>query len=212
MKSLIVTSHPEPHSFNHAMVNTIAEALVKIGHHVQLLDLYVEDFDPVIRREQFPIRREGSRFDVMAEQAAQASRGDVLSDVLRSQQLLLAADNLILQFPLWWWSLPGQLKGWVDRVFSAGFAYGSSSLTGRRAMVTVTAETKSDRFIATGAEHPLHHIERGILKFCGYDVLPAFVVADVYALDEAERRQQLAALSQHVRGHFATAVPQSLAC
>ena len=212
MKSLIVTSHPEPHSFNHAMASTIAEALVKIGHHVQLLDLYVEDFDPVIRREQFPIRREGSRFDVMAEQAAQASRGDVPNEVLRSQQLLLAADNLILQFPLWWWSLPGQLKGWVDRVFSAGFAYGGSSLTGRRAMVTVTAETKSDRFMATGAEHPLHHVERGILKFCGYHVLPAFVIADVYALDEAERRQQLAALSQHVRFHFAMAAPQSLAC
>ena len=69
-------------------------------------------------------------------------------------------------------------------------------------MLTVTAETKSERFAATGAEHPLHHIERGILKFCGFDILPAFVVADVYDLTDAQRRQKLTELAHHVGKYF----------
>ena len=31
---------------------------------------------------------------------------------------------LIFQFPLWWLGLPAILKGWVDRVFAVGRAYG----------------------------------------------------------------------------------------
>lgn len=207
MKTLIVTSHPEPRSFNHAMAEAAGDALRAAGHHVQLLDLHAEDFDPVVRPRHFPLRQNGQRLEVMAEQAAQARRGDADGEVLHSQQLLLAADNLILQFPLWWWSLPAQLKGWVDRVFSDGFAYGAASLGGRRAMLTVTAETKAERFLAAGAENPLHHIERGILGFCGLKVLPAFVVADVYALTQAGREGRLAALGDHVRRHFSDGPP-----
>jgi NAD(P)H dehydrogenase (quinone) len=205
VKTLIVTSHPEPRSFNHAMAAAAGDALRTVGHHVQLLDLHAENFDPVIRAAHFPLRQNGERLEVMAEQAAQARRGDSDEEVLRSQQLLLAADNLILQFPLWWWSLPAQLKGWIDRVFSDGFAYGGTSLSGRRAMVAVTAETKAERFADPGPGHPLHHIERGMLKFCGFEIMPGFVVADVYALSEAERRRKLADLGQHVRTWFGAA-------
>jgi NAD(P)H dehydrogenase (quinone) len=194
------------------MAHAAADALRGIGHHVQLLDLRAENFDPVVCRSHFPSRVNRQRFEVMAEQDGQAERGDAADDVLRSQQLLLSADNLILQFPLWWWSLPAQLKGWIDRVFASGFAYGGASLSGKQAMLTVTAETKSQRFAAAGAEHPLHHIERGILKFCGFDILPAFVVADVYLLDDETRRQRLADLADHVRSNFSPKGPQSLTC
>lgn len=203
MKSLIVTSHPEPNSFNHAMAATIAEALGSIGHQVTLLDLHAENFDPAIRQEQFPARKALTHFDVMAEQAHQAEIQRAARDVERSQALLSEADNLILQFPLWWWSLPAQLKGWIDRVFSSGFAYGGADLSGRRAMLAVTAETAAKRFQAVGHEHPLHHIERGMLKFCGFEVLPAFVIADIYRLRPNERAERLDALARHVRLCFA---------
>ena len=194
------------------MAEAVVEALISIGHHDQLVDLYAEDFDPVIRTEQFPARANPHRFEVMTEQAAQSARGDVPEDVLLNQQRLIAADNLILQFPLWWWSLPAQLKGWIDRTLSAGFAYGEASLAGRSAMLTVTAETKAERFLAQGADHPLHHIERGMLNFCGYSVRPAFVVADVYAIGAEGRRAKLAELREHVRTHFQHGGLQSLAC
>lgn len=194
------------------MAQAAVEGLISIGHHVQFLDLHAEEFDPVIRKQQFPVRTNPRRFEVMTEQAAQTARGDVPEDILLNQQRLIAADNLILQFPLWWWSLPAQLKGWIDRTLSAGFAYGEASLAGRSAMLTVTAETKAERFLAQGPDNPLHHIERGMLKFCGYTVRPAFVVADVYAIGEDGRKAKLAELREHVRTHFRQSGPQSLAC
>jgi NAD(P)H dehydrogenase (quinone) len=207
VKSLVVTSHPESASFNQAMAETVAETLLSLGHHVQLVDLHAEDFDPVVRRAQFPQCQEAARFEVMAAQTAQAASGDLSADILLHQQRLLAADNLVLQFPLWWWSLPAQLKGWIDRTFAAGFAYGGASLAGRSAMLTVTAETKAERFLAQGGDNPLHHIERGILKFCGFEVLPAFVVADVYDLGRDGRQARLAELRDHVRRHFRQTAP-----
>lgn len=45
-------------------------------------------------------------------------------DVAKEQQELLWADSVILQFPLWWYSMPAIRKGWVDRVYAYGFAYG----------------------------------------------------------------------------------------
>ncbi len=202
MQSLIVAAHPSPNSFSAAMTQALAAEFAALGHGVDVLDLYTEDFDPVIRQNQFPLRADQDAFAVMTEQAHQAKTGSAGADVRRSQALLTRADNVVLQFPLWWWSLPAQMKGWVDRVLSAGFAYGGADLSGRRAMLAVVAETKSEKFRAEGAEHPLHHIERGILKFCGFDVLPAFVAADIYALGEEERRERLRDLRAHVRRAF----------
>lgn len=30
---------------------------------------------------------------------------------------------MFLQFPLYWFSMPGIMKGWVDRVLAQGFAF-----------------------------------------------------------------------------------------
>jgi NAD(P)H dehydrogenase (quinone) len=202
MNTLIVVAHPEPQSFNMAMVAAARDALAATGQEVRILDLYADGFDPVLRREQFPTRKNPSVFEPMVEQAHQAQLAAVAPDVARSQALLRWADNVILQFPLWWWSLPAAMKGWIDRVFSAGFAYGGSDLEGRRAMLLVSAETKSERFASGAPNHPLEHIERGMLKFSGFQVLPAFVAADIHDLAPAERSTTLQNLSQHVRLHF----------
>ena len=42
----------------------------------------------------------------------------------REQDKLLGPMRVILQFPLWWFSMPAILKGWVERVYAYGFAYG----------------------------------------------------------------------------------------
>ena len=203
MKSLIVTAHPESKSYGGAMAQEILQCLRDLGHEVRHLDLHAENFDPVVRQEQFPARKDAAYFETMAEQAHHAAVNAVAEDVRLSQEHILWADNLILQFPLWWWSLPAQMKGWVDRVFSAGFAYGDGiSLAPRTAMVCVTAETKGEKFASPPDAHPLQHIERGMLKFCGFRVLPAFVVSDVWSLARGAREAKLRELSAHLRSTF----------
>jgi NAD(P)H dehydrogenase (quinone) len=108
---------------------------------------------------------------------------------------------LILQFPLWWFTMPAILKGWVDRVFAYGFAYGvgehsdshwgdrygEGTLAGKRAMLVVTAGGWEDHYSPRGINGPIEDIlfpiNHGILHYPGYDVLPPFVTYRVDRLD-----------------------------
>jgi putative NADPH-quinone reductase len=48
------------------------------------------------------------------------------AEVWAHMQRIDAADTMIVVFPIWWFGLPAILKGWVDRVWNCGFAYGRS--------------------------------------------------------------------------------------
>ena len=203
MNTLIVSAHPEPASFGGQLVKVATETLEQLNHTVRSIDLYAKAFDPVMRASQFSPRKDTNYFETMAEQAHQSERGLTSGDVKISQEQLLWCENLLLHFPLWWWSMPAMMKGWIERVFAADFAYGKQNLAGRRALLLVTAETKGERFAIEGGAHPLHHIERGMLRFCGFEVLPAFVIADVWKLTQAQRSQRLSDLPLHLRRAFA---------
>lgn len=45
-------------------------------------------------------------------------------DVKKEQALLLSHDRIIIQFPLYWYSMTPLLKKWLDDVLEYGFAYG----------------------------------------------------------------------------------------
>src|SRR3546814_4781852 len=92
------------------------------------------------------------------------SNGRQSRDIALEQEKLLWADALILQFPLWWFSMPAILKGWVERVYAYGFAYGvgehsdtrwgdrygEGAMAGKRAMLIVTAGGWESHYGARG--------------------------------------------------------------
>lgn len=57
--------------------------------------------------------------------------GRQTADARREQQKVCDADALVLQFPLWWYGMPAILKGWFDRAFASGFAFGKDAAAGR---------------------------------------------------------------------------------
>lgn len=72
-------------------------------------------------------------FDLQTEQQSDTQNKTYSVDIEREHQLLSEADLIIIQFPLWWFSMPGVLKGYIDRVFSLGWAYGGGqTLSGKR--------------------------------------------------------------------------------
>src|SRR3546814_6853893 len=64
------------------------------------------------------------RFDPARDSQRAFDNGTQRADIAREQDKLLWADAVILQFPMWWFSMPAILKGWVERVYAYGFAYG----------------------------------------------------------------------------------------
>lgn len=115
---------------------------------------------------------------------------------------------MIFQFPIWWLGLPAILKGWVDRVFAVGRAYGggrwfdSGVFSGKRAMCSVTVGGLAPAYSATGHYPPVGEIllpiHLGIFRFTGFDVVEPFVVYGPSRIGDDERRAYLARYSERI--------------
>ena len=200
---LIVTAHPEPASFNHALTAHAAKALRGAGHEVVLSDLYAEGFNPEAGWGDFTTAADPERFHYQAEQANPCRKGSFAPDIAREQARLEAADLLILQYPLWWGGPPAILKGWIDRVLAYGFAYvdgyrfDNGLFRGRRAALSVTTGGTPARFAEDGVYGPiggvLWPVRRLALEYMGYEVAEPFVSYSVPRLSQAEREARLEA-------------------
>ncbi|MGB3247447.1 MAG: NAD(P)H-dependent oxidoreductase, partial [Sulfitobacter sp.] len=157
---LIVVAHPEPTSFNHAMAGAAALALTQAGHSVTISDLCKEGFRSDIGRHDMTTVSDGQRFHIQAEQTEAVRQNAFAPDIAREQARVAEADNIILQFPLWWGGPPAILKGWIDRVLAYGFGYvdgrrfDSGVFQGRRAMLSVTTGGTAARFAREGIYGP----------------------------------------------------------
>ncbi|MCT8003798.1 NAD(P)H-dependent oxidoreductase [Sphingomonas sanguinis] len=202
MKILIVSAHPEPASLTNALRDTAIAQLRADGHEVQVSDLYAMNWKAIVDGDDFPTLAPDQRLRVPAASGDAFSSGALTADVVAEQDKLLWADALILAFPLWWFSMPAILKGWIDRVYSYGFAYGvgehsdrrwgdrygEGRLAGKRAMLLVTAGGWEPHYGPRGINGPINDlllpINHGVLFYPGYDVLPPFVVYQADRLSE----------------------------
>lgn len=104
---LIVCAHPSPADFGHAVARAYMDEVVRHGHRAVLRDLYAIGFDPVLREEEKPRR------------GAWAASPDVECEL----QHLLAADMIVLIYPIWFGLPPAMMKGYVDRVLGANVSF-----------------------------------------------------------------------------------------
>lgn len=186
---LIVVAHPEPASFNHALAQGAAEALRAEGHDVTISDLAADGFRADVGPHDVTERADAATFHVQAEQARAARYGTHAAEIRREQARVAAADNLILQFPLWWGGPPALMKGWIDRVLSYGFAYvdgrrfETGLFRGRRAMISVTTGGTPQRFSDEGVYGPigplLMPIRRLALEYMGFAVEAPYIAYGV---------------------------------
>lgn len=108
MKVLYIYCHPVPESFHNALRSEALGGLVEAGHEVDLLDLYAEEFDPVLSLEGRRHYDDTSRNQIGLE-------GYV--------RRLHAAEALVVQFPTWCFGPPAMLKGFFDRTLMPGVAF-----------------------------------------------------------------------------------------
>lgn len=201
MNILIVYAHPEPKSFNGAMKDLAVSVLTQQGHQVKVSDLYEMKFKALADQEDFAELEYPEFLKEHSEQNLTSGKGKLAQDIVAEQEKLLWADFLILQFPLWWFSLPAIMKGWVDRVFTTGFSYGGGKLydkgglKGKKAMLALTTGGPASRYSPNGLnadiEKILFAINHGILHFVGMEVLPPFIAWSPASVGDKGRQQYL---------------------
>ncbi len=210
MNVLIVFAHPEPKSFNGALFETAIATLQAAGHTVVTSDLYGLGFDPVSSRRNFTTVKDPDYLKLQIEETHASEMGGFAPDVEVEIAKIEAADLMIWQFPLWWFGLPGILKGWVDRVFAMGRTYGMGHIyetgvfRGKRALLSLTTGGPKETYEANGfngdLEAILRPIHRGMLQFTGFEVLAPQIHYGPVRADEAQREAWLAAWAERLRG------------
>lgn len=208
MQVLMVYAHEEPNSFNAALKNTAIKTFEEGGHKVVVSDLYRMKFKAVADGEDFLERRDKHHLKRQSEEKSASELGTLAHDILEEQRKLRECDLLLLQFPLWWFSMPAILKGWVDRVLSNGFAYGSGQwydtggMRGRKAMLSITTGGPDFMYSPLGRngdiDQLLFPIQHGILYFCGFEVLPPHIAFAPNHISKEERTRMLEEFRQRL--------------
>lgn len=175
MHALIVVSHPDSESLTHAVARSFAEGVAETGEHTaEIADIAAEGFQPAFNQ---------------ADRAAYFLQKPLTSDILREQERIDRADALVLVYPVYWWSFPGQLKGWIDRVFSNGWAYDEApdgtlgKRLGRLAVHLIgIGGADGGTYARRGYDKAMRtQIDHGIFDFCGARVVTSEFLLDVNA-------------------------------
>ena len=209
MKVLVVLAHPEPMSFNGAMYRAATEALLREGHEVKVSDLYQMDFDPVSGRHNFTTVKDPNYFKPQIEEMFATEAHGFADDIETEIQKIEWCDLMIWQFPLWWFGLPGILKGWVDRVFAMGRTYGGDKLyangvfKGKKALLSLTTGGPAPAYAKGGFQGDIHAIlrpiQRGMLQFVGFEVLAPQVIYGPVRMDDSQRKELLTAYAERLK-------------
>ncbi|WP_195573053.1 NAD(P)H-dependent oxidoreductase [Paenibacillus sp. 1001270B_150601_E10] len=182
MKYVVLTAHPNPDSFTYAIKNKAVQALEEAGHEVKVRDLYEKVLNPILSVEDFKSSKEGQ----------------VSDDVKAEQDLLTWAEALVVIYPLWWASMPAILKGYIDRVFSYGFAYSMDGnglqklLTGKQAILFTTMGNTEEHYNHAGMFEAMRKtVDEGIFDFVGIQVKEHKYFTSVTTVEDATREQML---------------------
>ena len=210
MHVLIIHAHHEPASFCSAMAETAANTLSQQGHQITISDLYAMSWNPVASADDFTSRDNPNYLTYALEQRKGWASQTLAPDIMAEVEKLLAADLLILNFPLYWFSVPAILKGWFDRVLISGVTYGGKRLfdhgplKGKKALLTCTLGGRDDMFDHDGIhgdiEILLKPILQGTLGYVGMDVLAPFYGFHVPYISNNERADILASYTKRLIG------------
>ncbi|MDY0874002.1 NAD(P)H oxidoreductase [Dongia rigui] len=154
MKVLVVFDHPRRDSFCGGVLDRFTAGLKAAGHVPEIADLRAEGFDPRLPPADEPDWDDGSKrySDVVLQEQERISRNEALAFI----------------FPIWWWSFPATTKGWIDRVWNNGWAYGDKKLPHAKALLIGTASGDEAGYLKRHYDEAMRvQLVTGIMHYCG---------------------------------------------
>ncbi len=173
MRVLTVISHPNIESLTFSVAQSFRDGVKENVSDVEfdVADLYAENFSPDMTAEDLAATQQTRRFD---------------DDILNYQRRVDEADVLVIVSPIYWHSFPAKMKGWIDRVFSAGWAYDVTEtgtkplLRDRPTYILSLAASDEDAYQRHRyGESYVNQIEYGIFSYCGLTSAQTHIFFDV---------------------------------
>ncbi|MDE1997262.1 MAG: NAD(P)H oxidoreductase [Rhizobiaceae bacterium] len=156
MNVLVIFDHPRRASFCGAVLDAFVNGLAETGHSVDIADLRAEGFDPRLSPEDEPDWDNPRKIYSPA--------------VLAEQARIQRNDGLAFVFPVWWWSFPATTKGWIDRVWNHGWAYGDRKLPHSKALFLAVSSGDEEDYAKRGYDVAMQtQLVTGIINYCGIE-------------------------------------------
>jgi len=191
MKAVIIYSHPWEKSYNSSILNIVKESLMNKGADIDLFDLYKDNFNPVLSVKDLALYSEGKTSD---------------TDVMNYQKRIEQADHLFIIFPVWWYSLPAILKGFLDKVLLKNWSFDTTSTFPKGKLNFIKSTTVISTMTAPGWYHRFvygntmkHSFIDGTLKFCGLKKLKWFNISNVENIGDKKRKLWLNKIDIHIQ-------------
>ncbi len=195
----VVVAHPEKTSFNLALHQVAMNAFKNSDISTSVSNLYEDNFVATADHADVLDFPKDKNFNLAKAQRYAQKNNCFAEDIKVEQQKLLSSDMLILQFPLWWWSYPAILKGWLDRVLSSGFAYGEGAeLVPKRVMYSITTGGANNSEELEYYQQKIAGLYQDVFGFIGWQIVPAFIAHGVQQKTQQERAVILNNYEKHL--------------
>ena len=179
-KILVILGQPQRRSYGGALAQAYVEGAREAGAEVQ--ELYLGEL----------------QFNACAN-ASQPPPAALEPDLARAQEAIRWADHLVFVYPIWWGTIPALLKGFIERVFTEGFAvkfrddspWWDRLLKGRSARLIVTMNTPSFIYRWMFGRPGHNTMKKTILEFCGVKPVRITEIGPVRNSTDAKRQKWL---------------------
>ena len=126
MKAHIVLAHPKPQSFNAKLASISNCALISAVYGISFSDLFSQRVRCCWGQQSLQCAKRPTVFSFANRTALQRRKIPAGIRSYRIDQQHQSCNLLNVNFPLWWFGTPANLKGWIDWVFVYGKVYTST--------------------------------------------------------------------------------------
>ncbi|WP_164462102.1 NAD(P)H-dependent oxidoreductase [Bacillus sp. FJAT-42376] len=190
MKTLIIYAHPKLDSFNGAILEKVIAELKILQAEIRVRDLYRIGFQPVLDEDNY----------------SEFYQTKAPADVIEEQSYLLWAEQIIFIFPTWWSGMPAILKGYIDRIFTNGFAFrmvknGTEGLLkGKKGLIFQTTGQPEQKLKPSQLTMAMETaIDYGIFHICGIETVSHQFLYSVTFSDHETKKRMLEEIGDIIR-------------
>ncbi|RFC55544.1 NAD(P)H-dependent oxidoreductase [Brumimicrobium aurantiacum] len=178
---LVINGHPDKESFNYALSEAYLKGLKESNSNISQINIAELDFDPNLK---FGYRK----------------RMELEPDLVSAIEKIKSANHIVWVFPMWWYSYPAIMKGFIDRTFLPGITYQpiegkafpAQLLKGKTARLIITADTPKWYDSIFMKSPAVNQFKNGTLKFCGVKRIKVSYFAPIKSSSQKIRAKWLA--------------------
>lgn len=175
---VVIVGHARTGTFCDALAEAYATGARSGGHEVELLATAGLRFDPILRE-------------------AYERPQPLEPDLAEAHRAIMAADHLVMVFPLWLGGIPAILKGFLERLLQPDLIDAHRAgkfvqlLKGKSARVIMTMGMPGLVYRWWYGAHALQALKRNILEFMGVGPVRSTLLGMIESVGVEKRRQWL---------------------